>query len=654
MVENRKKMYIFVNRNRRRTAQRKHSNTQNKDLMKKLLLAIGLVASGIAARAASPQIETICPDKDSLTIAFFTDIHITPGNPMDGAMRTAVEEVNSLPFDMVIISGDLCNMGSDAELENVRRIVDGFDKPLMVTAGNHETTWSESAFATFGRLFNPQGRVAMRAGNYLFVGYQAGPYMKMAEGTIRPEDILWVENTMRNARPTDRIVSVCHYPLNNDVSNRDQITALLRRYGVKMTLCGHYHQLRLNNYDSIPGIMGRALQMGGGKSPVTYGYNILKLKGDSIYMYEKLLGEEPVERFRCKQGWSEELGELPVDPPVPALDYRKTGAQLIKEDTASIFTGVAVNGSVIYYGNSIGYLHAYDTATGKTLWSHRFGNTVYSTPIYADGLVIVGSSDCAVAAFRASDGKPKWTIETETPVIGDGIVRDGVLYTGIGSGRFAAIDIRKGKIIWEASFGDGQAQGRPTLDGDRVLFGAWDTYLYCLDARTGAELWKWNNGGGNKLFSPGHVVPRVAAGKVFIVAPDRHFTAVDLETGRQIWRIQKHRVRETTGVSEDSTLIFGKTMDGGLLAVKSSPDGYTEQYLTDIGWGYDHNPCPITVSGGVIYAANRLGEVAALDEYSGELLWRAKFGNSATNKIVADDQGHIYITLIEGKIYRIR
>ena len=621
--------------------------------MKKLLLTLSLVLASFAAQGQNNEIPTFCPDKESLEIAFFTDIHVNLGNAMEHAMREAVEEVNSLPYDFIIISGDLCNMGSDAELELVHEIVSKFNKPLMVTAGNHETTWSESAFMTYGRLFHEQGRVAMRVGNYLFVGYQVGPYMKMAEGTIRPEDILWIEQTMRNARPTDKIVSVCHYPLINDISNRKEITDLLRKYDTKMTLCGHYHQLKLSNYDSIPGVMGRALQMGSGKN-TTYGYNVLRLANDSLYMYEKVLGKEPVERFRAKQGYSEELGKLPVQPYMPEPDFEKVGAKLIKADTASIFTGVAVNGDMLYYGNSVGWLHAMNAKTGKVKWSQRFGNSIYSTPIYSDGIVVVGGADCSVRAFKASNGRELWSLKTKTPVIGDGIVENGVFYSGIGSGRFAAIELRTGKILWEASFGDGQAQGRPTIVGDKVLFGAWDCYLYCLDKTTGKQLWKWYNGGHNKLFSPGHVVPRVANGKVYVVAPDRYATVIDLETGRQIWRKSGYRVRESTGISSDGQMFLGKTMDGELVAVESGATTYIERWVSDAGWGYDHNPCPITVSEGVIYMANRLGEISAFNEKTGKLIWRAKFGNAATNKIVADERGNVYITLIEGLIYKIK
>ena len=139
-----------------------------------------------------------------------------------------------------------------------------------------------------------------------------------------------------------------------------------------------------------------------------------------------------------------------------------------------------------------------------------------------------------------------------------------------------------------------------------------------------------------------------------MVAPDRYATVIDLETGRQIWRNNSHRVRESTGISADGQMFLGKTMDGELVAVESGATTYIERWVSDAGWGYDHNPCPITVSEGVIYMANRLGEIAAFNEKTGELIWRAKFGNAATNKIVADERGNVYITLIEGLIYKIK
>ena len=85
----------------------------------------------------------------------------------------------------------------------------------------------------------------------------------------------------------------------------------------------------------------------------------------------------------------------------------------------------------------------------------------------------------------------------------------------------------------------------------KLLFGAWDCHLYCVDCQSGKELWRWNNGSQNKLFSPGHIIPRVADGRVMIVAPDRYMTNIDLATGKTIWRIKQRKVRESTGLSSD-------------------------------------------------------------------------------------------------------
>ena len=127
-------------------------------------------------------------------------------------------------------------------------------------------------------------------------------------------------------------------------------------------------------------------------------------------------------------------------------------------------------------------------------------------------------------------------------------------------------------------------------------------------------------------------------------------TALDLRTGREIWRVKQRKVRETTGVSSDRSQIYAKTMDGELLAVACAPDRYVETWVADAGWGYDHNPCPVEVREGVAYMANRTGCVAAVRE-NGELLWAEKFASSAANDFFVDSRNRLWITFIEGVIF---
>ncbi len=72
-------------------------------------------------------------------------------------------------------AGDLTNTGSDEELEHVYGLMSQLEKPWFTVMGNHETTWSESGCTTFRCIFGHDGRVAYRAGGYLFLGYNCGP-----------------------------------------------------------------------------------------------------------------------------------------------------------------------------------------------------------------------------------------------------------------------------------------------------------------------------------------------------------------------------------------------------------------------------------------------------------------------------------------------
>lgn len=248
----------------------------------------------LAPQPAAAKTVGEVPPADTLRTVFFTDIHVTPGNVQDSLFRIAVAEANASDADLVIFGGDLTNMGSDRELAHVHGLMSQLRKPWFTVPGNHETTWSESGCTTFRRLFGHAGCVATRAKGYLFLGYASGPYMKMADGMIRGEDLAWLERQAAAARPGERIVSLCHYPLNGDLTNRQEVTETLKSVGVTASLYGHYHQLQLRNFDGIAGIPGRALAGKRGEAP---GYTLLDFFADSVRIREKPLGMPPVTRY---------------------------------------------------------------------------------------------------------------------------------------------------------------------------------------------------------------------------------------------------------------------------------------------------------------------------------------------------------------------
>ena len=70
----------------------------------------------------------------------------------------------------------------------------------------------------------------------------------------------------------------------------------------------------------------------------------------------------------------------------------------------------------------------------------------------------------------------------------------------------------------------------PVIAGDKLIFGALDKHLYCLDIRTGKILWKFLTGGA--IFSGAVVVKD----RVFFSSSDKYLYCIELEDGALIWK----------------------------------------------------------------------------------------------------------------------
>ncbi|MCJ7448187.1 MAG: metallophosphoesterase [Bacteroidales bacterium] len=134
----------------------------------------------------------ILPGQQPVTFALLTDLHVNPASSSDTSLHLMVDEINQTKVDFTVVTGDLTNTGSDAELLAVKKALDKLIKPCYVLPGNHETNWSESAGLTFNRLWG-NDRFLLDFNGNLFVGFNTGPFMKMGDGHAKQEDLLWLK-----------------------------------------------------------------------------------------------------------------------------------------------------------------------------------------------------------------------------------------------------------------------------------------------------------------------------------------------------------------------------------------------------------------------------------------------------------------------------
>lgn len=593
----------------------------------------------------------------SQRIAVLSDVHVTPGNANDAALREAVAEINKGDFDLVLMNGDLSNEGADAELRNVKAILDGIRHPLYVLPGNHENNWSQSATKTFVDLWGNDRFLAV-ADSLVLVGINCGPYMKMGDGHVKQEDLHWLRATLDSvATPGRRILSVNHYPLLDDLDNCADYLAIIENYPVIGHVNGHYHSWRTYpaggeaSGSDLPCVMVRALDMRDGN----YGYSIIEIDDEWMKVYDKPTGKPRRAMYAFPVRTGHKKATATARPAIVAPQ----GYEVTKvwADSASVFTRLAVDADNVYFGNSLGYARAVDKNTGELRWSVPTGASLFSRPVAVGKNRIAVPAHDGILMLDARNGKVCRRLPSrEGPYVADGtLTPDGKAYIQGGYKRIERCRPADGAVVWVYDSLFNYCQGAPAVDGDDLVFGAWDTNLRSLDLRTGRLRWVWNNGKTNNMLGPGNVVPVITPDKVFIVAPDRVMTALDRKTGRQLWRDNSHRFRESFGHSEDFSRIYAKTMDGELVAVDATAPEYKELWKTDLGIGYDHAPCIVLERDGVVYAGSRRGVLTMSAADGSGLLASLPLGVSEINGIDLDPAtGDIYVSLIEGTIFRVR
>lgn len=575
-------------------------------------------------------------------IIVIADLHVLPDNDCEKNLKIAVEEINKSDADLVVINGDLTNEGSDEELSNVKSILDQIKLPQFVLPGNHETTWSQSATKTIFDLWG-NDRFVTEFDNYVIVGIACGPYMKMGDGHIKQEDLHWLDETLaKHCTNGKQVISFNHYPLKKDLDNYDDYIRILRKYPVIAHVNGHYHKYEKyvsENFGDINCMMVRSLDFKNGN----YGYTIMDIDADSVIFHNKQLGKDPVR----VDGFAISLPTTNSDIALKMLEEN------LHADSASVFTRLGFDKKTIYFGNSLGYAKAIDKKSGKLLWSIPTGASLFARPVVAGKYVVIPSAAKELLWVNPKTGEIIQRNASDGAYVADGVYIDNALYIG-GYNKFEKWDAKTRKLIWRYEALNNYCQAAPVVDGNDVIFGAWDTYLYCLDAKTGQLKWKWNNGKSRNQLGPGNVVPVVTRERIYIVAPDRYMTAIDRKTGKTIWRKNEHKYRESLGCSEDGTRVYAKTMDGELVAVDATTGEFKKLWVVDLKLGYEHAPCIVAEKDGIVYAGSRRGLVVAVNPQTQSVIKTFFLGKSETNGIDIDPtSGNVYTSLIEGTIFKL-
>lgn len=581
--------------------------------------------------------------------AFVTDTHVGTATG-EADLRNTVNDINQQhDIDFIVLTGDITEMGTKVEISLAKEILSALKKPWYIIPGNHDTGWSESGGVDFIRAFGDD-KFTFDHNGYRFIGCASGPYVRMSDGHIPRDAVVWLDKILKKTPPQMPVIFVNHYPVDNGLDNWYEAVDRIKRQNIKYAICGHGHANQGLDFEGIAGTMGRSNLRA---RDSIGGYNIVTMRKDSVLFAVKKPGMEMEPAWRkISLGKYKSSSTAKVER--PSYNINST-YPMVKEmwkyhAPANVVLTPASKGNLVVFGNSIGEVEALALRNGEKKWKFKTKGAIYSSPVIVGETVILGSGDGNIYALTLSSGKKVWKFKTGASVLGSPVTEKDIVYIGGSDGNFRAIDVKTGKQLWSFDGVEGAIVGKPLIYEGKVIFGSWGRHLYAVDQATGKLVWKWNNGNGNRMFSPAMCTPVAHNGIIYIAAPDRFLTAIEATSGRTLWRSKEAGVRESIGMSEDGSMVFGKTMNDEVVAYKTQSTDPGIFWRLNLGFGYEHVPSMLIAKYGKVTFGTKNGVIYSFDPSVPKPVWAHKVDNSMVNTVNILSKDSILVATMDGII----
>jgi outer membrane protein assembly factor BamB len=318
-------------------------------------------------------------------------------------------------------------------------------------------------------------------------------------------------------------------------------------------------------------------------------------------------------------------------------------------------------------------------------WSYQADASIQTSPTLANGVAYFGTNLGTLYAVDANSGTKLWSFQTDHILKSSVAVDSGKVYTGGDDGNVYCLNAATGAKIWESSVGGikvnpladptlglqslhfvgaENTRSSPTVVDGKVYVGSLDSNLYCLDANSGAVIWKFNAGG------PIFATPTIVDNAIYIPAstpsPTGTFYKLDL-SGNVIWQKEfpyllnlsppfGFYLLASATVAPDLDLVFlrnGFRMNYALNATTG-----------DTVWTYDgkYNPgtpnqlggvtqyMPMLYQYGLVYFNDFYG-VTCLDALNGSEVWYSYSSRENLAQYLAYSYNRIYTVSETGVLY---
>lgn len=256
------------------------------------------------------------------------------------------------------------------------------------------------------------------------------------------------------------------------------------------------------------------------------------------------------------------------------------------------------------------------TINVRTVWRRRVGSGagrlfLKLRPAIDGDKVYAATRDGRVQAFDARTGESVWDSDTDSPLSGGPGIGDGLVLLGTSEGEVIALGTEEGDIKWRSRVSS-EVLSSPQAAGGVTVARTIDGKLFGLSSDDGTRLWVYDRT-APVLTLRGTSSPALAEGAAIAGFDNGQVVAIALGNGQPLWET---RVAVPRGRSELERMV-------------------------------DIDADPI-IRDNAVYAVTYQGQIAALNLFSGDVIWRrdmsshAGLGVGSQNIYVTDDASHVW------------
>ena len=254
-----------------------------------------------------------------------SDIHF--GAEHASAVEAAADYIRNTPFDLLLMTGDITQLGHHAEFGAASKWLASLPGPQLATPGNHDTPWFGLAervtapFRRYQRAIGPTESAFTRPGLTVWSlnsarGWQVR--LNWSKGEVNRQQTHRALRHLKSANPDARRILICHHPLTEvpgePITSRVRGRRAARKFAEKdidLVVTGHLHQAFVH---ALP--FGDGMTYAVGASTLSRrergappGFNVIEIDGERLNVSAMAWTGEALE---TEQVWRAPLRPRPI------------------------------------------------------------------------------------------------------------------------------------------------------------------------------------------------------------------------------------------------------------------------------------------------------------------------------------------------------